>query len=67
MTLAWVAFVTVCIIWGTTYLAITVALETVPVLLVRAGVEAPVAATGDATVAVAGSTLNGAPPKGGVS
>lgn len=34
MTLAYLAFVTVCIVWGTTYLAITVALETVPVLLV---------------------------------
>ena len=33
-TLAYAAFVTVCIIWGTTYLAIHVALETVPVLLV---------------------------------
>jgi drug/metabolite transporter (DMT)-like permease len=32
--LAYIAFVTVCIIWGTTYLAIHVALETVPVLLV---------------------------------
>lgn len=32
--LAILAFVTVCLIWGTTYLAITVALETVPVLLV---------------------------------
>jgi drug/metabolite transporter (DMT)-like permease len=32
--LAYVAFVTVCIVWGTTYLAISVALETVPVLLV---------------------------------
>ena len=32
--LAYAAFVTVCIIWGTTYLGITVALETVPVLLV---------------------------------
>ena len=31
--LAYLAFVIVCIIWGTTYLAITVALETVPVLL----------------------------------
>ena len=31
--LAYVAFVTVCVIWGTTYLGITVALETVPVLL----------------------------------
>jgi drug/metabolite transporter (DMT)-like permease len=33
-TLAYAAFFTVCIIWGTTYLAIHVALETVPVLLV---------------------------------
>jgi drug/metabolite transporter (DMT)-like permease len=33
-TMAYVAFVTVCIVWGTTYLAIRVALETVPVLLV---------------------------------
>lgn len=33
MTLAHLAFVAVCIIWGTTYLAIRVALETVPVLL----------------------------------
>jgi drug/metabolite transporter (DMT)-like permease len=32
--MAYAAFITVCIIWGTTYLAITVALETVPVLLV---------------------------------
>jgi drug/metabolite transporter (DMT)-like permease len=32
--LAYLAFLTVCIVWGTTYLAITVALETVPVLLV---------------------------------
>jgi len=32
--LAYLAFVTVCLVWGTTYLAITVALETVPVLLV---------------------------------
>ena len=31
--LAYVAFVAVCLIWGTTYLGITVALETVPVLL----------------------------------
>jgi drug/metabolite transporter (DMT)-like permease len=31
--LAYAAFVTVCLIWGTTYLAISVALETVPVLL----------------------------------
>ncbi len=34
MTLASLAFITVCIVWGTTYLAISVALETVPVLLV---------------------------------
>ncbi len=34
MTLAYLAFITVCIVWGTTYLAIRVALETVPVLLV---------------------------------
>jgi len=34
VSLAHLAFVTVCIIWGTTYLAIRVALETVPVLLV---------------------------------
>jgi drug/metabolite transporter (DMT)-like permease len=33
-SLAYAAFITVCLIWGTTYLAITVALETVPVLLV---------------------------------
>ena len=32
--LAYAAFITVCIVWGTTYLAIHVALETVPVLLV---------------------------------
>ena len=34
MSVAYLAFLTVCIIWGTTYLAITVALESVPVLLV---------------------------------
>lgn len=34
MKLAHLAFITVCLVWGTTYLAITVALETVPVLLV---------------------------------
>jgi drug/metabolite transporter (DMT)-like permease len=34
VSLAHLAFVAVCLIWGTTYLAITVALETVPVLLV---------------------------------
>jgi drug/metabolite transporter (DMT)-like permease len=33
-SLAYLAFITVCVIWGTTYLGITVALETVPVLLV---------------------------------
>ncbi len=33
-SLAYLAFFTVCVIWGTTYLAISVALETVPVLLV---------------------------------
>ncbi len=33
MTLAYFAWITVCIVWGTTYLAIRVALETVPVLL----------------------------------
>lgn len=33
-SLAYLAFITVCIIWGTTYLGITVALESVPVLLV---------------------------------
>ena len=32
--LAYAAWVTVCVVWGTTYLAIRVALETVPVLLV---------------------------------
>lgn len=34
MTLSYLAFAAVCIIWGTTYFAITIALETVPVLLV---------------------------------
>jgi drug/metabolite transporter (DMT)-like permease len=34
VSLAHLAFLTVCIVWGTTYLAITVALESVPVLLV---------------------------------
>lgn len=32
--LAWLAWITVCVVWGTTYLAIRVALESVPVLLV---------------------------------
>lgn len=30
---AWIAFATVCVIWGTTYLAIKVALETIPPFL----------------------------------
>ncbi|MGD9902989.1 MAG: EamA family transporter [Vicinamibacterales bacterium] len=34
MTLAWAAWLTICVVWGTTYLAIRVSLETVPVLLV---------------------------------
>ncbi len=34
MSLAHLAFVAVCLIWGTTYLGIRIALETVPVLLV---------------------------------
>ena len=34
MKLAHLAFITVCVVWGTTYLAISVALETIPVLLV---------------------------------
>ena len=33
-SLAYLCFLTVCIVWGTTYLGIRVALETVPVLLV---------------------------------
>ncbi|MFA5909026.1 MAG: EamA family transporter [Vicinamibacterales bacterium] len=33
MSLAYAAFITVCIVWGTTYLGIRVALDTVPVLL----------------------------------
>jgi drug/metabolite transporter (DMT)-like permease len=33
MTLAYLAWITVCVVWGTTYLAIRVALDTVPVLL----------------------------------
>jgi len=32
--LAWAAWVTICVVWGTTYLAIRVALETIPVFLV---------------------------------
>src|SRR5690606_31936561 len=34
MTLPWIAWLVVCVVWGTTYLAIRVALETVPVVLV---------------------------------
>ncbi len=34
MTLPWTAWVIVCVVWGTTYLAIRIALETVPVVLV---------------------------------
>ncbi len=33
MSLAYIALITVCIVWGTTYFGIRVALETVPVLL----------------------------------
>ena len=33
-SLAYLSFVTVCVVWGTTYLGIRVALESVPVLLV---------------------------------
>jgi drug/metabolite transporter (DMT)-like permease len=33
LKLAWIAWLTVCVVWGTTYLAIRVALETVPVFL----------------------------------
>ena len=32
--LAWVAWATICLVWGTTYLAIRVALESIPVFLV---------------------------------
>lgn len=31
--LAWIAFAIVCVVWGTTYLAIRIAIETVPTLL----------------------------------
>lgn len=31
---SWVAWVTVCVVWGTTYLAIKVALETIPPFLI---------------------------------
>ena len=34
MTLAYVAFIIVCAVWGTTYLAVRLALDTVPVLLI---------------------------------
>ena len=30
---AWIAWVAVCVIWGTTYLAIKIALETIPPFL----------------------------------
>jgi drug/metabolite transporter (DMT)-like permease len=33
MRLAWAAWIVVCVVWGTTYLGIRVALETVPVFL----------------------------------
>jgi drug/metabolite transporter (DMT)-like permease len=33
-SLAYAAFITVCVVWGTTYLGISVSLETIPVLLV---------------------------------
>lgn len=32
--LAWIAWATICLVWGTTYLAIRVALESIPVFLV---------------------------------
>lgn len=32
--LAWLAWIIICVVWGTTYLAIRIALETVPVFLV---------------------------------
>jgi drug/metabolite transporter (DMT)-like permease len=32
-TLAWTAFATVCVVWGTTYLGIRIALETIPPML----------------------------------
>jgi drug/metabolite transporter (DMT)-like permease len=34
--LAWIAFGTICVVWGTTFLAIRVAIETIPTLLVTA-------------------------------
>lgn len=34
--LAYIAFVIVCIVWGTTYLAIRIAVETVPPFLLAA-------------------------------
>ena len=33
-TSAWVAWVAICVIWGTTFLAIKVALETIPPFLI---------------------------------
>jgi drug/metabolite transporter (DMT)-like permease len=36
MALAWVAWITVCVVWGTTYLAIRICLETLPPALMAA-------------------------------
>ena len=33
---AWAAFAVICVVWGTTYLAIRIALETVPPFLLTA-------------------------------
>ncbi len=33
---AWIAYATICVVWGTTFLAVRVAIETVPTLLVTA-------------------------------
>ncbi|MBI2214259.1 MAG: EamA family transporter [Acidobacteria bacterium] len=33
---AWIAYATICIVWGTTFLAVRVAIETIPTLLVTA-------------------------------
>lgn len=43
-SLAWIAFATVCLVWGTTYLAIRVALETIPPMLM-AGIRFTIAGT----------------------
>jgi drug/metabolite transporter (DMT)-like permease len=45
---AWIAFIAVCVIWGTTYLAIKVALETIPPFLM-----------GGIRYVIAGSLLGG--------